>query len=72
MPRPIKRVMKKHYRNMHWTWNSRTGEQKAKQGFETLDEALLFKARHGFGNEVSPYVCDVCGKWHLGHYRKED
>jgi len=63
--------MKKHYSSMHWTWNSTTGERKPKQAFETLDDALLQMRRCRYYGEVQPYVCDVCGKWHIGHYREK-
>ena len=55
---------------MHWTWNSTTGERKPKQAFETLDDALLQMRRCRYYGIVQPYVCDVCGKWHIGHYRE--
>lgn len=64
-------MAKKHYRNMHWTYNSMTGEKKAKKGFPTLDEALLFMRRNKFDGIVQPYVCDVCGMWHIGHYKEK-
>lgn len=50
---------------MHWT--VRNGEKIAKRGFKTLDEALYFKAHFSGGKDLQPYVCDVCGNWHLGH-----
>jgi len=50
---------------MHWTYKN--GERKAKQGYATLDEALLAKSRTNIGKDLVPYVCDVCGQWHLGH-----
>lgn len=60
-------MAKRHYKQMHWTY--RNGEQKAKKGFATLDEALLFMKRNKFEGEVCPYVCDVCGMWHIGHHK---
>ena len=59
--------MKVHYRSMHWTYTSNNGQRKAKAGYATLEEALLAKSRTNIGKELVPYVCDVCGMWHLGH-----
>lgn len=56
------------YRKMHWTYG-KGGIQKPKMAFDTLDEALRF-ARNNCP-DCQPYVCDVCGAWHLGHYRKD-
>lgn len=57
--------MKVHYRSMHWTYKN--GQRKAKAGYSTLEEALLAKSRTNIGKDLVPYVCDVCGQWHLGH-----
>ena len=57
--------MKQHYKGMHWT--TRNGVRVPKRGFATLDEALLHKRRMSIGKDMQPYVCDVCGMWHLGH-----
>lgn len=67
-----KKKKKKTYSKSHWTTSYKTGERKAKIGFNTLDEALLFKSRNHFDGEVQPYVCPVCHLWHLGHYRDKD
>lgn len=52
---------------MHWTYTSNNGQRKAKAGYATLEEALLAKSRTNIGKDLVPYVCDVCGQWHLGH-----
>lgn len=39
-----------------------TARGQAKKGYDTRDQALSH-ARDG----LTPYKCDSCGKWHLGH-----
>lgn len=57
------------YSKQHWTWWK--GEQKAKMGFNTLQEALEWKRiNHRPDDDVQPYVCPVCLQWHLGHYKE--
>jgi hypothetical protein len=39
-----------------------TARGQAKKGYDTRDQAL----GHA-GDGLTPYKCDSCGKWHLGH-----
>jgi hypothetical protein len=41
------------------------GEWKPKKKFETEKEALAFIKKHKMYKYI-PYVCKVCGKWHIG------
>lgn len=66
---------KSKYHRQHWTWSSRDGKQKAKMGFKTLDECLLYIERNSElrqqKKELSPYICSECGMWHIGHYKEK-
>jgi len=43
----------------------KNGEWKPKQKFEAEDDALIFINKHQM-YKYTPYICKVCGKWHIG------
>lgn len=50
---------------------------RAKRSYTSYEEALaaceLHMAKHPDDPiPVSPYICDFCGKWHIGHNRQEE
>lgn len=55
--------------NEHWT--QKHGRLVAKMQFRTLSECLAFMEKSGIDKDkYHPYVCGVCGAWHLGHHHK--
>lgn len=41
------------------------GEWKPKKKFETEDESLCWIRKYKM-YKYTPYICEVCGKWHIG------
>ena len=55
--------------NQHWT--SKHGVMVQKLQFQTLDEVLMYMEANRIDTNIyNPYVCSICGLWHIGHYRK--
>ena len=49
----------------HWT--KKGGVMKPKLAFESENAALAYIETNKIDSKYQPYVCSVCGKWHLGH-----
>jgi hypothetical protein len=41
------------------------GDWKPKKKFDTDEEALCWIKKHKM-HHYTPYICKVCGKWHVG------
>ena len=51
----------------HWT---RKGVvMKPKLAFDTYDDAKRYRNDNGINPKWKPYVCGVCGKYHLGQHK---
>jgi len=50
--------------NEHWT--QKHGRHVPKKQFTSLEECIEF-LRENKIRGYHPYVCSVCGQWHIGH-----
>lgn len=57
-----------NWRSQHWVY--RNGQRSPKHTFSDLEDALRY-IRVNKKEGITPYVCGVCGGWHIGHYRYE-
>lgn len=54
--------------NQHWT--HKKGKLLPKAQFQSLESALKFMDQCRIDkNSYHPYVCAICGMWHIGHTR---
>lgn len=57
--------------NQHWV--RKRGGHVPKIAYKTLFDALDFLEQNPkLKNKYTPYVCSVCGMWHIGHLHKRD
>ncbi|MDE6339408.1 MAG: hypothetical protein K2K97_06440 [Muribaculaceae bacterium] len=64
----------------HWkVSHAKSGKTRlvAKRAYNSFEEALAACERHILNNPndpraISPYMCEYCGKWHIGHERLQD
>ena len=55
-----------NYLNQHWT--HKRGKHVPKVSYKTLNDAIAFlDSRPKLKEKYYPYVCSVCGNWHIGH-----
>lgn len=60
------------YKKMHYTFAGRGTARKEKRGYESIEAAEGAIREAGYNlREFSIYLCDVCGLWHIGHYKDE-
>lgn len=49
-------------------WNRQHGRtRKAKQPFDSVQQAQQYLREHGITESYRAYKCSVCGKYHIGH-----
>jgi hypothetical protein len=56
--------------NEHWT--RKKGRKLPKKAYTSLSDAVAFLDENPkLKEKYSPYICSVCGKWHIGHLHKK-
>ena len=54
-----------NYLNQQWT--QKHGKYVPKMQFKTLAHVLRYMSEHHIKDYYTPYVCSICGMWHIGH-----
>ena len=57
------------YLNQHWT--QKGGKYAPKLQFKTIDDVLEYMTTHHIKDIYTPYICKICGMWHIGHEHKK-
>ena len=57
--------------NLNQHWVRKGGKHVPKVAYRTIFDAVAFLDEHPkLKEKYSPYVCSVCGQWHIGHLHK--